>query len=400
MNKKAYSYVIMGNGNAGFIAAKSIRERDKSGTILMISQEKVLTYSRPLLTKTPLRSYDLKNTILYPMAWYEDQKIDVLLNTVITKMDVQSKSVFVEDMEIAYDKCIYALGGYNFIPPIKGSDKAEVTSIRTYEDIYNLKRLCLDAKNAVIIGGGVIGLEAAFEMARYGIKVVVLEVLPMLMPRLLDDETANTLQTSIKSFEIHTVVNVDEIAGTDKVEAVKLADGRVFPADLVVISTGVRANTKIAAEAGIQCDRAVIINEKAETSAKDVYACGDCCQYNGANYALWSQATEQGKAAGANAAGGNVDLGVIDSSMVLNSDEIAVFAAGDTGKNPELSYKTEVSDHLAPALYGVNSSFLKSFEKRFYVEDKLVGATIVGNLAGMQALKEEILGIKKKEELK
>ena len=91
MNKKAYKYVILGNGNAGFIAAKSLRENDKSGSILMISGENSLTYSRPLLTKTPLRSYDLKNTILYPKAWYDDQKIDVLLNTVIDKLDINTK---------------------------------------------------------------------------------------------------------------------------------------------------------------------------------------------------------------------------------------------------------------------------------------------------------------------
>ncbi len=398
MNKKPYKYVIMGNGNAGFIAAKSVREIDKSGSVLMISQENSLTYSRPLLTKTPLRSYDLKNTILYPQAWYEDQNIDVMLNTVIDKLDVSTKSILCGENEIVYEKCIYALGAYNFIPPIKGSDKAEVTSIRTYEDIYNLKRLCVDAKNAVVIGGGVIGLEAAFEIARYGIKVVVLEALPMLMPRLLDDETANILQKTIQSFAIHTAVNVEEIAGNGRVEAVKLADGRVFPADFVVVSAGVRANTKIAADAGIECDKAVIINEKAETSAIDVYACGDCCQYNGANYALWSQATQQGKAAGINAAGGHADLGIVDSSMVLNTEEISIFAAGDTWKRPELNYTTEIIDNMAPSLYGVNPNFLKSFEKRFYVDGKLVGATIVGNLARMQELKEEILGINKKEE--
>ena len=364
----------------------------------MISQENSLTYSRPLLTKTPLRSYDLKNTILFPQAWYEDQNIDVMLNTIIDQLDVNTKSIFCGENEIVYEKCIYALGAYNFIPPIKGSDKAEVTSIRTYEDIYNLKRLCVDAKNAVVIGGGVIGLEAAFEIARYGIKVVVLEALPMLMPRLLDDETANMLQKTIQSFAIHTAVNVEEIAGNERVEAVKLADGRVFPADFVVVSAGVRANTKIAADAGIECDKAVIINEKAETSVKDVYACGDCCQYNGANYALWSQATQQGKAAGTNAAGGHADLGIVDSSMVLNTEEISIFAAGDTGKRPELNYTTEIIDNMAPSLYGVNPSFLKSFEKRFYVDGKLVGATIVGNLARMQELKEEILGINKKEE--
>jgi len=397
MIKTAYKYVILGNGNAGFTAAKSIREQDKIGSILMISNEDSLTYSRPLLTKTPLRSYDITKTILYPKAWYDDQNIDVMLSTLIEKLDTDLKCVLCKDREITYGKCIYALGAFNFIPPIKGSEKNEVTSIRTYKDIYNLKRLCVDAKSAVIIGGGVIGLEAAFELVRYGIKTVVLEALPMLMPRLLDEGTANMLQTSIKSFDIYTDVNVEEIYGEEKVEAVRLADGRSFPADLVIISTGVRANTKVAVDAGIECDRAVIINEKAETSIKDVYACGDCCQYNGANYALWSQATQQGKAAGINASGGNETMGIIDSSMVLNTEEIAIFAAGDTGKNKDLVYKTETTDNMAPSLYGVNPTFLKSFEKRFYVNDKLVGATIVGNLAKMQEYKEEILGIKKKE---
>lgn len=396
MNKKVYTYVILGNGNAGFTAAKTIREHDKSGSILMVSNEKSLTYSRPMLTKTPLRSYDLKKTLLYPNAWYQDQRIDVLLDTEIYKLDPASKTVFCKDNEISYEKCVYALGAYNFIPPIKGSDKSEVTSIRTYDDIYHLKKLSINAKNAVVIGGGVIGLEAAFELARYGLKVVVLEALPVLMPRLLDDETANTLQNSIKSFDIFTGVNVQEIAGKGKVEEVKLADGRSFPADFVVVSAGVRANTKIAQEAGIVCDRAVVINDRAETSERDIYACGDCCQYNGANYALWSQATQQGIAAGTNCTGGSVSMGVIDSSMVLNTEEISIFAAGDTGKNPDLVYTTEITDNMAPSDFGVNPPYLKFFEKRFYVDGKLVGATIVGNLSRVQELKEEILGIEKK----
>lgn len=396
MNKKAYKYVVLGNGNAGFVAAKTIRENDKDGSILMISEEKSLTYSRPMLTKTPLRSYDLKKTLLYPSFWYEEQKIDVMLDTIIDKLDPTSKTVFCGEQEISYDKCVYALGAYNFIPPIKGSDKAEVTSIRTYDDIYNLKKLSVDAKNAVVIGGGVIGLEAASELARYGLKVVVLEALPVLMPRLLDEDTANTLQNSITSFEIYTGVSVQEISGNEKTEAVNLADGRSFPADLVVVSAGVRANTKIAMEAGIECDKAVVINERAETSIKDIYACGDCCQYNGANYALWSQATEQGIAAGTNITGGNVSMGIIDSTMVLNTEEISIFAIGDAGKNPELTYTTEITDNMAPSNFGVNPQYLRFFEKRFYAEGKLVGATIVGNLSRVRELKEQILGIGKK----
>lgn len=394
MNKD-YKYIVLGNGNAGFTAAKTIRESDKTGSILMISEEAALTYSRPMLTKTPLRTYDLQKTVLYPKAWYEDKQIEVLLETKADRLDVVQKKVFCGESVYTYEKCIYALGASNFIPPIKGSDKKEVTSIRTYEDIYHLKRMSVDADHAVVIGGGVIGLEAASELTKYGIKVVVLEALPVLMPRLLDDETANTLQKTIRSFQIHTNVSVEEIAGDGKVQEVRLADGRSFPADFVVVSAGVRANIQIAKDAGIECNRAVLINERAETSAKDVFACGDCCEYNGANYALWSQAAEQGIAAGTNAAGGDVRMGVIDSSMTLNTDEISIFAVGDAGKNPELTYETEITDHMVPDHYGVNPAYLKSFEKRFFVNGKLVGATIIGNLRNAQAYKEEILGIKK-----
>ncbi len=394
---KTYKYIILGNGNAGFTAAKTLRENDKTGSILMISLEASLTYSRPMLTKTPLRNYDLKKTLLYPNAWYDDKQIDVLLETAVDRLDVAKKQVSCGVDVYTYDKCIYALGAFNFIPPIKGAEKSEVTSIRNYEDIYRLKRMSVDAAHAVVIGGGVIGLETASELTKYGIKVVVLEALPVLMPRLLDDESANTLQKTIRSFEIHTNVAVEEITGKEKVEGVRLADGRTFPADFVVVSAGVRANVQIAKEAGIECGRAVLINERAETSAADVFACGDCCEFNGANYALWSQATEQGIAAGANAAGGDVRMGVIDSTMTLNTDEISIFAVGDTGKNPELVYKTEITDNMEPERYGVNPPYLKSFEKRFYVDGKLVGATIIGNLSRSQALKEEILGLKRGE---
>lgn len=393
-----YRYIVLGNGNAGFTAAKNIRETDSSGSILIISEEAALTYSRPMLTKTPLRTYDLKKTILYPETWYQEKNIDVMLNTSIDRLDTKNKAVYCGEDIYHYDKCVYALGAANFIPPIKGSDRGDVTSIRTYEDIYKLKRLSVDAEHAVVIGGGVIGLETAAELTKYGIQVVVLEALPMLMPRLLDEETANTLQQTIRSFSIYTNVNVQEIAGNGRVEKVVLADGREFPADFVVVSTGVRANSKVAMEAGVECGRAVIINEKAETSDPDVYACGDCCEYNGANYALWSQATQQGIAAGVNAAGGDVSMGVIDSSMTLNTDEISIFATGDTGKNPDVVYRTEVTDNMHPDHYGVNPKYLKSFEKRFYIDDKLVGATIIGNLARSQWLKEEILGINREGE--
>ena len=392
-----YKYIILGNGNAALHAAEGIREMDKENRILMISDEDVPAYSRPMLTKTPLRSYSLERTIIHDAEWYEAMGIDLMLDTKVTGIDNSSRIVETSKGGYFYTKCIYALGAGNFVPPIKGADMPEVRTIRTYKDIYDIKRFCVEGQKAVIIGGGVIGLEAGFELARYGIDVTVLEVLPMLMPRLLDEESARTLEKSIDSFKIYTGVSVEEIGGNGKVEYVKLADGRKFEANFVVVSAGVRANTALAQAAGIKCGRAVMINEKCETWSKDIYACGDCAEFENVNYALWSQAKAQGKVAGINAAGGKAIVEAFDNSMIINSPEISMFACGDVGKNPELTYTTEIDDNSQPAIFGVNEKYLKSYEKRLYVDGKLVGAVIVGNLARMQELKEKIIGIKPAE---
>ena len=392
-----YKYIILGNGNAALNAAMGIRELDKENSILMVSDEDVPAYSRPMLTKTPLAGYSLDRTIIYGDEWYKDMGIDLLLGTKVLSIDNSSRIIETTGGRYFYSKLIYALGAGNFVPPITGADLPQVKTIRTYKDIYEIKRLCVDAKDAVIIGGGVIGLEAGFELARYGINVTVLEVLPVLMPRLLDEESARTLEKSISSFRVYTGVQVEEIGGTDSVSYVKLADGRRFDADFVVISAGVRANTALAQAAGIKCAKGVMINEKCETWSKDIYACGDCAEQDGVNYALWSQAKEQGRVAGMNAAGGRESIQPFDNSMIINSPEISMFACGDVGKNPDLSYTTEIDDRNQPELYGVNKKYMKAYEKRFYVDGKLVGAVIIGNLARMQTLKEQIIGIKPAE---
>ena len=162
------------------------------------------------------------------------------------------------------------------------------------------------------------------------------------------------------------------------------------------MSTGVRADIALAQSAGIKCTRSVVINEKCETSAKDIYACGDCAEY-GINWQLWSQALEQGRVAGINAAGGSASIRPTDSSMIINSPEISMFSCGDVGKDPDKVYTTEVTDNSQPDLFAVNRKYVRSYEKRFFNDGKLVGAIIIGNLANMQGLKEEILGIAPRE---
>lgn len=395
--QKIYKYIIIGAGIAAVSAAEGIREIDREGSILMIGEEPIPAYSRPMLTKTPLRSYELGRTIVHGSEWYEEQKIELRLGVKAVSIDNSSRIVRLSTGEsFFYTKLIYAAGAYGFVPPIKGADLPEVVVVRRYDDIMKVKRLSVDTGKAVIIGGGVIGLEAGFELSRYGLDVTVLEALPMLMPRFLDEDCARKLEESIKSFPVHTGVTIEEIGGSGHVEYVKLQDGRVFPCDFVIMSTGVRADIALAQAAGIKCSRSVIINEKCETSAKDIYACGDCAEY-GINWQLWSQALEQGRVAGINAAGGSAKIQPTDSSMIINSPEISMFSCGDVGKDPGKTYLTEIDDNMQPDLYAVNKKFIRSYEKRFYSGDHLVGAIIIGNLARMQELKEQILGIKPRE---
>ena len=395
--QKIYKYIIIGAGIAAVSAAQGIREIDKTGSILMIGDESVPAYSRPMLTKTPLRSYELGRTIVQSPEWYKEQGIDLMLGKRAVAIDNSSRIVKVNTGDtFFYTRLIYASGANGFVPPIPGADLPEVVVVRRYEDIMKVKRLSVDTGKAVIIGGGVIGLEAGFELSRYGLDVTVLEALPMLMPRFLDEDCARMLEKSISSFPVHTGVTIEEIGGRGHVEYVKLKDGREFPCDLVIMSTGVRADIALAQKAGLKCTRSVVINEKCETSAKDIYACGDCAEY-GINWQLWSQALEQGRVAGVNAAGGNETIQPTDSSMIINSPEISMFSCGDVGKDPNRAYTTEVDDNMQPDLFAVNKKFARSYEKRFYSGGKMVGAIIIGNLANMQGLKEEILGIKPRE---
>lgn len=390
MNGRDESYIILGNGMAGISAAKAIRACDKDCRIVMISEEDVPTYSRPMLTKTSLRSYDLKRTFLYPADWYAENGIELVLATKVEKLDAVNRKVMTTRGAYDYDKCIYALGASNFIPPIPGADLPPVANVRTYKDIGKIKQLSLGATSAAVIGGGVIGLEVALELVRLGIRVTVIEALPYLMPRLIDEETAMYLEKLLSPIRIITGASVSGIAAGEKAADVSLADGTVIPADLVVISAGVRANMAIAKEAGIGCERAVVVNEYMETSMPGVYAGGDCAQYKGMNYALWSQARVQGEVAGANACGKKRRCGMIDSSLILNSPEFALFAAGDPGKNPALHYTVEVEEKSGDGTFAVNPGFVKGIEKRWYSDGKLTGAVRIGSLAGIDALRRQI----------
>lgn len=374
-------YVILGNGAAGLSAAKAIRERDKTGSITMISGEEYRTYNRPMLTKSLMADLEIDQIQVEAEKWYEDNRIFQVLGRKVVSVDTKEKEVLLSDgIKLKYTKLIYALGSECFIPPIPGHEKAQVASIRTLEDTRRISAMLPDTKQAVVIGGGVLGLEAAWELKKAGCAVTVLELAPMLMGRQLDANAGDMLKyiAECAGIQIHTGVQIAEITGEERVTGVKLGTGEVIPAQLVIVSCGVRANTAVAKEMGIEVDRAIVVDSRMQTSLPDVYACGDCAQFEGVNYAIWPQAVEQGKVAGANAAGDAAEYTQVPAALSFHGMNTALFAAGDNGKNPNLLYKTvEVQDKSK-----------KQYEKLTFLNGKLCGVILIGDVSKMGKMTE------------
>ncbi len=374
-------YVILGGGAAGFYAASAIRQRDKTGSIVMLSNEPYRPYNRPMLTKSIMADLNQDQIAIEEEKWYEENNIHLLLDKQVTAIDRENKEIITADgMKLAYTKLIYALGSECFIPPIPGSDKEQVVAIRRLEDTRKIEALLPEVTNVVVIGGGVLGLEAAWEMKRAKCNVTVLELAPLLMGRQLDEGAAEMLKTISQNqgIAIHTGVQITEILGEDQVTGVKLGSGEVIPADLVIVSAGVRANVEPAKSAGIETDRALVVNERMETNVQDIYACGDCAQYQGVNYAIWPQAVEQGKVAGANAAGDNLVYETVPAALNFHGMRTALFAAGDNGKNPNLIYKTAEFKDMAK----------KQYKKYYFLNNRLCGVILIGDVRDMARMSQ------------
>lgn len=376
-------FVILGNGAAGVNAAAAIRERNESCSIVMISNETVLSYNRPMLTKSILAAFNPSQLAIYDETWYQEKNIVNLLGKEIVKINVQEKEiVFSDGNRICYDKCIYALGSECFVPPILGSDQPEVVAIRKLDDAVKVGKLLPDVKEAVVIGGGVLGLEAAWELSKSKCKVTIVEVSPRLMGRQIDAEAGIMLKDIIeeKGIKILLGTNVDKIEGEGSVTGVRLKNGELLTAQLVIISAGVRANTAIAKDIGITVDRAIVVNEMMETDQPDIYACGDCAQFEGINYAIWPQAIEMGKVAGANAAGDSLSYETVPAALSFNGMDTSLYAIGDVGKLPDMKYK----------IVEYKDTWKMTYEKYYFLNNRLVGAILLGDTSKMAQVSVDI----------
>lgn len=372
-------FVILGGGTAALQAAKAIRLRNRTASVVMLSEEKELPYDRPMLTKAMFGAVSNGAIASEKADWYAENHIDLRLEAKVEKLDGAKKEVRLADGTVlSYDKCIYALGASGFIPPIKGADLPEVGAIRSVADVERLTALAKQAENVVVIGGGALGMETAWELRKARKNVTVLESAPVLMAGRVDADTADILirLAAEKGVSIRTNVKIAEISGTDHVTGVQLEGGEQIAAEMVILSTGVRANLAVAKAAGLATDRAVIVGAHMETNVQDIYAAGDCAQFEGANRTIWPVAQEMGRIAGANAAGEALEYQPEQQGMSFHGMDTALYAIGDVGTDPEISYKTvEIRDEKK-----------KTLEKIWFRNDIICGAILLGDTSRMTEL--------------
>ena len=381
-NNTSLKYLILGGGIAALEAAKAIRERDQTGGITMISDEAYLPYNRPMLTKAMLSDLTDEQMLVEPASWYEENHISVVLETKVTAISPAEKKVSVSgkagSFDLVYDKLIYALGAYCFVPPFKGAEDPKVLSIRTIDDVRKVHALLPEVTDAVVIGGGVLGLEAAWALKKGKCNVTVIEHAPKLMERQLNPAASEVLEGIIRSAGVEVFPSSDTAEITEA--GITLTDGRKLPAQLIIVSTGVRGNLDVAKAAGIAIGRSILVNEKMETNLPDIYAAGDCAEYNGVNYALWSQSVDQGKTAGGNAAGDDLSYETVDGALSFNGMGTSLFAIGDSGKDPKKRYRTiELKDERR-----------QQYEKYTFENNRLAGVILIGDTSKLAKLTTQV----------
>jgi len=362
-------FLIIGNGASGYYAADAIRKRNKLCEIEMISNESQLTYYRPSISDGLSEELKDDEFFLSPKEWYTENKITLNLGVQVESLNPDKKEVLLEGGKaLNYDKLIIANGSQNRMIPTEGIDKEGVFTLRNLKDLENIKNKMKTIKSAVIVGGGLLGLEAAHEIRKAGIKVSVVEFSNALLGKQLDNEGSLILKTAVESQGIEVILGdaVTVINGEKSVTSVTLKSGKTFDAQLVLFSTGIAPNKSIADKTNISTNRGILVNDYMETNIKDIYACGDIAEFGGIVYGNWPAAVDMGKIAGVNAVGDNKAyvhaLGVVS----FNAMGVGILSVGQIS-----------GDNLKSI--SINDGETKIYKKLFFNKNALVGGIIIGD---------------------
>lgn len=300
------NFTIIGNGVAGNTAALALSRLVPGARINVYAAEAHPYYPRPLLTEFLAGELDLEHLYFKPLSWYAGRNIALHLGMPVAAIIPQEHRITLADgTKAGYDRLLLAAGAQAWVPPIRGADKPGVFTLRTVDDALAIRSYARQARRAIVIGGGLLGLEAAWALRVLGLQVRVVEFLPRLLPRQLDAEGAAVLQGLIegRGIEIMLDVAAEEVLGADGVRELRLKDGREMEGELVLVSTGIRSNVALARQAHLEVSHGVVVDEHLRTSAADVYAAGDVAEFDGRVYGIVPAAIEQARVAAAHMAG-------------------------------------------------------------------------------------------------
>ena len=298
--------IIVGNGLAGIISAKTLRELDKKVEIEVFAEEKYHYYPRPSLIEFLAGTIPFERMFAFPQEWYREQNINIHLGKPVTRIFPDSQEIEVAGgKKEKYESLLLANGSFSFIPPFKGTDKKGIFALRTLDDAFELLEYLKNHQRVVVIGGGLLGLEIARAMKSRGAQVDVVEFFDRLLPRQLDIQGASLLKAQVENMgiNVHLGLATEEILGQNDVRGLRFKGEREIEMDMAIVAAGVRSNIRLAKEAGLETDRGLVTDDYLQSSNPKIFGAGDVIQHRGRVYGIIPSSFNQARVVASNILG-------------------------------------------------------------------------------------------------
>lgn len=367
--------VVIGNGMAGMRTVEEVLARAPVRyDITVFGAEPHPNYNRIMLSSVLAGEKQIDDIVINHLSWYAENGITLHTGDPVVAIDTTAKTVrAASGLCVPYDKLLLATGSKPLMPPLPGLDLPGVVAFRDIADTDKMLKAAAAKQRAVVIGGGLLGLEAAWGLKRRGMPVALVHLMPTLMERQLDVEAGTMLQRDLTERGLHffTHAQTERVMGETRAEGLVLADGRTIPADLVVVAIGIRPNIDMGKAAGLDINRGILVGDDMATSDPDIYAVGECVEHNGQVFGLVAPIWEQAKVCAARLAGDQIAAYATPAlSTRLKITGIDVFSAGKLAAEDDADEEVVFRD----AAKGV-------YRKLVVRDGKLVGAVMYGDVA-------------------
>jgi nitrite reductase (NADH) large subunit len=372
-DRSIVSVVVIGNGIAGVTAADFVRRGHPECEIHMVGSESHVLYNRMGISRLVYGRSAMQGLYLLPEQWYDDHHIVAWLNTVARRIDLRAKQVSLATGEtLPYDRLILAMGSSSAQPPVRGFGRPGSVVLRSAADAIAIRAYAQQhgCREAIVAGGGLLGLEAAHSLHELGMRVTVLERGQRLLSRQIDEHCSELVDAHFARMGLQVLYGAesDSLTGEDRVRGVTLKDGRMLRCDMFLAAVGITPNAELAREAGLAVNRGVIVNDRMETSAPGVFAAGDVAEHGGKVFGLWPIAAKQGEAAAVNALGGSIALAAEIPATILKGVGLDLFSTGKVAAEPsDTVVVDEDPDPAAP-----------SYRRLVVSQGRAVGGIVLG----------------------